>query len=790
MWTKWFGLLLMVCAALAGADSRHYIVELTEPPAADAEIEAARGRRDRLDAQRQRVWQQQRLLRKLLEREDVTVLRSLDTLLNGVIVEARGSSVRLLESLPGVKAVHRSRSVSVSMDKALELHEVPEAWWWTGPENAGAGVKIAIIDSGIDTRHPAFASAGFQMPPGYPRGNTAAELALTTPKVVVYRGYDSLAPKEVRGNPEDCLGHGTPVAACAGAVRVHAPAATISGVAPASHIGAYKVFPGCYGCTDTAAILAAFEDAVKDGMQVVNLSLGHVPGERHEVDLLQSAADRAAAMGVMVISSLGNSGPDPGTAGGSAKSGDSSLGVGASENGRALKTHAEAGGLRYPSVPGSVSPSNPVISAPLIDTNQFDQNATACNPLPGNALHGSIAFILRGGCNFTTKLSNAKTAGAVAALLYSDDREPTSMDAGDSNLPGMMITNAEGQEILAKIPSGGTIDAVLDFRLSPVAKPSNRIAGFSSRGPASSGRIKPDMVAIGESIYTANSKFAGGGENGYKVVQGTSFSSPVTAGAAAVLMGARPRLSVPQYKSLLTNTADLLVDDDGRYLPVMHQGAGRLNLARAMVTNVTAWPVSVSFGANPAGKVSRQILISNAGLYPDSFAVTASAFRPPRTPTVSPASFDLGRGQAVMITVEFDSAGVGPGIYEGYLVVQGSRPNSRITIPYWMGVSDGKPAFFTEYERTECSGDDPEPNEVVQAHLRINDRFGIAQTDRVPVVGLQEGNSELLDVGFDPSMPEILMMELKLGDLHGWHCLNISIDALATTECFWIENPQ
>jgi subtilisin family serine protease len=505
---------------------------------------------------------------------------------------------------------------------------------------------------------------------------------------------------------------------------------------------------------------------------------------------MQIAADRAARMGVMVVSSLGNSGPDPGTAGGPGKSGDLSIGVGASENGRALTTHAEAGGVRYASVPGSVTPRDPVISGPLIDTNQFEQNAAGCNPMPGNSLQGGIAFILRGGCNFSVKLNNANAAGAIAALIYSDDREPTSIDAGDSNLPGMMITNAEGQAILAKIPTGGTIAAVLDFRLSPVDKPHNRIAGFSSRGPASGARIKPDMVAVGESVYTAASKFAGGGESGYRVIQGTSFSSPITAGAAAVLMGARPTLSAPHCKSLLTNTADLLMDDKGRYLPVMHQGAGRLNLARAMVTNVTAWPVSVSFGANPAGKVSRQILISNAGLYPDSFAVTASPFRPPRTPTVSPASFGLSGGQAMMITVEFDASGAAPGIYEGYLTVQGSRPNSRITIPYWTGVSDGKPAFLTKFERSECSGDQPVPNEVVQAHLRINDQFGIAQTDRLPAVALQEGNSQLLGVGFDPAIPEVLTMELKLGNSHGWHCLNISIDALATTECFWIENPQ
>ena len=178
--------------------------------------------------------------------------------------------------------------------------------------NAGRNIRIGIIDSGINPAHPMFDDSGLSAPICFDCG----DLAFTNNKVIVARNYVlpiyGLNPEP--DTPEDKLGHGSQVAAIAAGRRVSAPLAQIQGIAPLAFLGNYRVFGtrGINSTTTSAAVIAAVNDAVADGMNVLNLSLG---GDAMDpaTDPEQITIANATAMGVVVVIAGGNSGPGLGT---------------------------------------------------------------------------------------------------------------------------------------------------------------------------------------------------------------------------------------------------------------------------------------------------------------------------------------------------------------------------------------------------------------------------------------------------------------------------------------------
>jgi hypothetical protein len=220
----------------------------------------------------------------------------------------------------------------------------------------------------------------------------------------------------------------------------------------------------------------------------------------------------------------------------------------------------------------------------------------------------------------------------------------------------------------------------------------------------------------------------------------------------------------------------------------MDQGAGRLNLRRAITATIAASPVSVSFGANPAGTVTREVLLTNVDIFPDSYSVSVENFSTGPAPTAAPAGLDLNTGQSSVLTVSFAAAGLPPGIYQGVVRVSGTRTGAEIHIPYWLGVGSGTPDSITQYEH-DVDPDDPlEPNSEHPVWVRINDEYGIAVTDQLPNVGVNAGDGEVLDVSFDENRdPALVRVDFKLGGTPGWHCVDITIADLGAQECFWLE---
>ena len=280
--------------------------------------------------------QRQQSVRAELARRRIEPTGSVTTLLNAIFVVAPAASVADLKTIPGVKSVVPIRTYRRKLSRATALVNAPAAWSALGGvENAGAGVKIAILDTGIDQDHPAFQDPSLPMPAGYPRCN-GDDCAFTNNKVIVARSYvQQLAAGSSPDNPaadsrpdddspRDRVGHGTAVASAA-AGHANTGLVTFSGVAPKAYLGNYKIYgsPEVNDFTTDDVIIQALEDAMKDGMDIVSFSSGGPAftgpldsgaacGESPGVpcDLSAQAFENAAKAGMVIVAAAGNEGAD------------------------------------------------------------------------------------------------------------------------------------------------------------------------------------------------------------------------------------------------------------------------------------------------------------------------------------------------------------------------------------------------------------------------------------------------------------------------------------------------
>ena len=230
---------------------------------------------------------------------------------NGLAIVVPPSQVRRLEAIPGVARVYPTFRYRALVDRSVPLIGItPE--FLQAPTSAGEGVKIAIVDDGIDMNHPFFDPTTFAAPQGFPRGN----VKFATAKVIVARAFPPVGPRpHGAALPFDLARsrHGTVVAGIAGGnAGISAPPyGSLSGVAPRSYLGNYRVLTIPSGSSaegNSAEILAGIEAAVRDGMTVINLSLG-LPEIEPSRDVVARALDTAARVGVVAVVAAGNDFP-------------------------------------------------------------------------------------------------------------------------------------------------------------------------------------------------------------------------------------------------------------------------------------------------------------------------------------------------------------------------------------------------------------------------------------------------------------------------------------------------
>ncbi|HEX4746388.1 MAG TPA: S8 family serine peptidase [Gaiellaceae bacterium] len=344
----------------AGNDARQEVVVLLEsPPLARSPEAGARIERE------QRSFQQ--ALAVSLPAADLGWRYRL--VANGFSLSLPSSEIDRLRTLPGVRDVLTAGSYEPQLASSPQQIGAPALW---GPtlDTAGQGVKIGIIDSGIDPEHPFFDPAGYTMPAGFPKG----QRRFTTAKVIVARVFaprSASAPSARLAYSDDDSSHGTHVAGiAAGNPETPTGEGRISGVAPRAYLGNYKVFvetdSGLSPNANSPAIVAAIEAAVADGMDVINFSGGE-PEIEPTRDIVALALDAAAAAGVVPVVAAGNDYNDVGAGSvSSPANSEGAIAVGAVEFGGspATRTHADFSSVGPTTVSLRLKPD---VAAPGVD---------------------------------------------------------------------------------------------------------------------------------------------------------------------------------------------------------------------------------------------------------------------------------------------------------------------------------------------------------------------------------------------------------------------------------------
>ncbi len=723
------------------------IVTLAEPPLAEASYGrrlAATGAKRKLSlrtpyarAYLSRLEASQARAVATVERAipEAVVSRRYQLLLNGFAVSVPYDRLPKLLGLGLAEHVYPSRSYTPSLNTGPAILGAPQFSAATGAR--GEGVKVAVVDDGVDSEHPFLDPAGFAYPAGFPKGPSGG----TTPKVIVARGFPGPGASSTPLDRDRSF-HGTFVAGIIAGVPTdveagrpgycveaqggcHPAVKGLSGVAPRAYIGNYRVFNvpdplgGCCSA-NTPEIVAAFESAVRDGMDVINFS-GGGPQADPRTDGLVPAVANAVRAGVPVVISAGNDRDffGLGTAGSPATAPES-IAVGSTTNahvfGNSLAVTSPTGLGRIPFVPTDTIPPSWIASDQrLVDVgtvNGVDRRLCSDQPaLPSGSLRGAIALVSRGGCPYDAKAERASAAGAVGIVIA--ENRP-----GDPTWPyltgaaGGAVSDLDGARLrAAAATAGGAVTVrfsrdVLEVPTTWAGVPSS----FSAGGLTAFGhQLKPDVTAPGSQVLSSTlPEFAG---DDYAVLDGTSFSAPHVAGLAALLVQRHPGWTPLQIKSALMSTAGPAFADTSRTqeASVLLEGAGLPRISAADRPLVFTDPQSLSFGYLAAGSSANSkaipVTVSDAGDGAGTWTaeIQPQVASPGASVEAAPVVLAPG-GQAIVQVVARAAAGAAAGDNFGFVVLR--RGSDARRIPYAFSVSRSSLAGATVIPlKTLQSGD-------------------------------------------------------------------------------------
>jgi subtilisin family serine protease len=679
----------------------------------------------------------------------VRAQRTYQVVLNGLAVKMNRGQAAIARKMRGVRAVTPDVPYHLDMFSTPQQIGAPTLWGQVGGQgNAGAGVKVAIVDSGIFVRHDAggaytgnacFNDTGYTAPAGFPKGDTR----FTNNKVIVARTYFRPGDPPIAGEDTAIQGtntaspHGTHVAgtvACnAGTSATFGSGAVpISGVAPRAYLMNYRVFYPSQSPEDfqnanayTVELVKAIEDAVTDGADVISNSWGaSYQNTLAWPDPMIQAADDAVDAGVVMVFANGNAGPNTATANSPAIA-PKVIGVGAVTKDAALfagsisvtapepvpanlKNFPIGSAAFGPAATSVVGPA-PLIPGERVSTAATDKSlgcslAGDASPFPAGSLTGSIALIQRGVCNFSEKVYNAQRGGAIATIIYNapaNGDTVATMGAGvhaaDVTIPSWEIGNTNGVNTLNWANANPTTaQAKFDPTPSLQPNPGDVMAGFSSRGPTTDKLIKPDVAAPGVSVLSGGygSGPFPGPFVGFGQVSGTSMATPHVAGSAALLVQLHPNWMPAQVRSALmttatedvwTNTAKTI------FAGVLDRGAGRIDLTKAGNPGITLDHPSLSAGEITAGQ-HVDFTIQASDVSGTGGTWTVSAVKTGNAATIANFNITPGSGSLTLAANGDATLGVtveavataAPGDYEGKVVLTNGATTAHV--PVWLRV--------------------------------------------------------------------------------------------------------
>ncbi|MFM9278114.1 S8 family serine peptidase [Paenibacillus jiagnxiensis] len=716
----------------------------------------------------------------------LTVNYKYNTVLNGMEVTVPADKIPALSKLPGVKSVYENKtyfSIPVEEPAAPTAEEatydilfdeaplkqigVPEAW---AQGLTGEGIKVGVIDTGIDYNHPDLKDAykgGYDS--FYQDNDPYEEPPLTVSEDPYGVGFTGTS-------------HGTHVAGTiAGQAKNTTSDIVQKGIAYNVDLYAYKVLgrngSAARASGSSAQVIDGIERAVKDGMDVINLSLGS-DQEKDPNSPDSIAINNAVLSGVVAVIANGNAadatnGPYFYSMGSPASS-QLGISVGAATSpGYTFTASAFVTADTYSSVTDTTyhdfnmmgwrtsdEDFSSILGIEPLDLVYVDLGQI--EDYEGLDVEGKVVLISRGNLAFVDKIAIAKEHGAKAAIIFNgnvsgqdsnqadlsenvpnrNDYSYTSLGDSLGFIPTFDMKGGEGRALARSIlASGGQFASVTfgnDYPRYDVA--GDTIASFSSRGPNSDELlgIKPDVVAPGVNImssYPEWSKYIEDAsyEEAYERSSGTSMASPHVAGLAALLVQEHPDWTPFDVRAALANTSDALHDEDGTLYDVYSQGAGRVNIAKAIETpallqtveqisilnkdlnyqNVTNYGSSASFGVMPAGSAAKQIQLQLKNVSSGSVKYNASVVMHPDvtlelrvddpvpTPDVNNIKVELqgidggtvsaaaGSTESFALSVQ-PTAGAADGVYEGEVILE-SAGLPTLHLPFSVHVGDEQP---------------------------------------------------------------------------------------------------
>jgi minor extracellular serine protease Vpr len=600
-----------------------------------------------------------------------------DTLWNGVSVDVAAGQAGSLAAVPGVTAVYPVVPVAVppTQDGGTADPDLRYAIGMTFTDVAqnslgldGRGVKVAIMDSGLDYTLPEFGSCGAiggtcRVAGGWdfvgddydsndadstfqPVPHPDADPAPCDPNVADARANQP-------GAGASAAAHGTHVAGIVGADGRGDPDDLVTGVAPGATLYAYRVF-GCNGSTDSDIMAAAMQRAADDRVQVLNMSIGAALNNFPNYPTATSA-DNLADAGVTVVASIGNSGDTGLFSAGAPGVGTKVIGVASVDNIRSYLPYftASPDGRHFGYTVATASPEAPTTgSVSLAQTGSPTVANDACPTPPATVADlgagtytGKAVLIRRGSCGFYNKSLAAQRAGAAAVILYnnvagriSPTVAPVAPDTETIKIPVVAITAADGALLSQRIAAGATtITWTPDseyFDNSGNSDTGGRTSVFSSWGTASDLGFKPDITAPGGNI---RSTWPHQQHGGHWVISGTSMASPHVAGAVALYLQAHPGSSPAAIRTALLNTARPVQfgtfpqfrDSTAR------QGAGLLDIASAAQAATTITPSKIAIGDR--APVTTRLTLRNSRTSAVTYNLTAPADTVSPGPSSNPA---------------------------------------------------------------------------------------------------------------------------------------------------------
>ena len=600
------------------------IVELTEEPVAVVEVKSGKELTDgETEKIRDDLKEDQNTVAKAIEAKGGTVESRMQSAYNGMRVTIDASELPAIKELPGVKDVHELPNYDHSNVRGVPYIGAPGVWGGAvnGTGYTGEGIKVAVIDSGIDYTHADFGGPGTEEAYAQAKAADKPDPAWYGPDAPSVKGGIDLVGDAYTGrsgsapvpddNPLDCEsgGHGTHVAGTVGGLGVNEDGTTYSGpynadtfnnkfkigpgVAPKAELYAVRVF-GCKGTTNV--VTEAIDWAVANKMDVINMSLGSPYGTADDPSAV--ASTNAAAKGITVVSAAGNDGPMPYVTGSPATAAGT-ISVAASDPNQSFPgatLDIEGKEITAINANGATLPASAPIHVLKDATGAIGRGCAAeeYKDIPA----GSIVVTRREMCARVDRAILGQKAGAAAVIMVNSSdslpsyegairRSPATGEAYKVTIPFLGVKSSDGQALLAAEGKTATL-AVAD-----APNPGfGAYAQFTSAGPRSGdSALRPNLTAPGVSIGSAD--VASGNEASFK--SGTSMAAPHAAGVAALVRQAHPDWTGLEVASAMVSTAD--PDKVSDYQ--VSRGGGLVDPAQAAATSVFAYSDSVDFQGTP-----------------------------------------------------------------------------------------------------------------------------------------------------------------------------------------------